>query len=92
MRIHEILSELTYGGSRCTKDCSGHRAGDLWGRRHPNDIPDFGNPSQSFTNGTAIAHQQIVNKRNGIKTSNPKVRDEKGKFQAYPGVQKRRKP
>lgn len=48
----EQLTELTFKGSQCTKDCSGHRAGYEWykkKRRNPNSW------SQSFNNGSALA-------------------------------------
>lgn len=47
------LDELTFKGSPCTKDCSGHRAGYEWslrkGKRHAASW------SRSFNNGAAIA-------------------------------------
>lgn len=46
------LDELTFKGSPCTVDCSGHRAGYEWWfrkRRTPNSW------SQSFNNGAALA-------------------------------------
>ena len=48
----EQLDELTFKGSPCTKDCSGHRAGYEWylsKRRIPMSR------SQSFDNGAALA-------------------------------------
>jgi hypothetical protein len=48
----EQLDELSFHGSPCTKDCSGHRAGYAWykrKRKNPNSH------SQSFNNGAAIA-------------------------------------
>ena len=48
----EQLDELTFRGSPCTVDCSGHRAGYEWYKRKgrtPNSR------SQSFNNGAAIA-------------------------------------
>lgn len=54
--MSEILSELTFGGSRCTKDCSGHRAGWSWSMRKPNK--NCASRSPSFTNGCNIAKQQ----------------------------------
>jgi hypothetical protein len=48
----EQLDELTFRGSECTKDCSGHRAGyEWWARklRMPNSRSD------SFNKGAAIA-------------------------------------
>ena len=48
----EQLDELSFHGSPCTRDCSGHRAGYEWYKRkrqQPNSR------SQSFNNGAAIA-------------------------------------
>ena len=48
----EQLDELTFRGSQCTVDCSGHRAGYEWYQRKqrtPNSR------STSFNNGAAIA-------------------------------------
>ena len=48
----EQLDELTFKGSQCTVDCSGHRAGYEWYQRKqrtPNSR------STSFNNGPAIA-------------------------------------
>lgn len=48
----EQIDELTFKGSPCTIDCSGHRAGYEWyqrKRRTPNSW------SNSFNNGAAIA-------------------------------------
>lgn len=48
----EQLDELTFKGSQCTIDCSGHRAGYEWYKRKgltPNSW------SPSFNNGAAIA-------------------------------------
>ena len=48
----EQLDELSFLGSQCTKDCSGHRAGYRWfkrNRRRPNSA------STSFNNGAALA-------------------------------------
>lgn len=52
----EQLDELTFHGSQCTKDCSGHRAGYEWYKRK-------GRPplsrSNSFNKGAAIAARGI---------------------------------
>ena len=53
MRISELLTELTFMGSPCTKDCSGHIAGYKWGQRNGGTIA--ASPSNSFNNGTKIA-------------------------------------
>ena len=49
----EQLSELSFLGSPCTKDCSGHRAGYAWSNRHGGI--DAASWSQSFNNGAALA-------------------------------------
>jgi len=48
----EQLDELTFKGSPCTRDCSGHRAGYEWYKRQRR-IPM--SRSQSFDNGAALA-------------------------------------
>lgn len=52
----EQLDELTFHGSQCTKDCSGHRAGYEWYKRK-------GRPplskSPSFNKGAAIAARGV---------------------------------
>lgn len=47
------LDELTFKGSPCTKDCSGHRAGYAWSRARGNI--HAASWSRSFNNGAAIA-------------------------------------
>lgn len=47
------LRELSFLGSPCTKDCSGHRAGYAWSNRHGGI--DAASWSQSFNNGAALA-------------------------------------
>ena len=49
----EHLDELTFKGSPCTKDCSGHRAGYEWSQRRGG--VDAASWSRSFNNGAAIA-------------------------------------
>lgn len=46
------LDELSFLGSQCTKDCSGHRAGYDWYKRKGRD--PFSH-SQSFNNGAGLA-------------------------------------
>jgi hypothetical protein len=48
----EPLAELTFKGSPCTQDCSGHRAGYEWYKRRRR-IPM--SRSRSFDNGAALA-------------------------------------
>ena len=47
------LEELTFLGSQCTKDCSGHRAGYYWSQaRGGTQVPNSWSPS--FNNGAAL--------------------------------------
>lgn len=78
MLINEILNELTFGGSRCTKDCSGHKAGYRWALRKGAVFAN--SPSPSFNNGVNIAAAQM---KAGLVKS-PKVRDERGRFYYNP--------
>lgn len=48
----EQLDELSFMGSQCTKDCSGHRAGYKWYKRRGYEPASW---SRSFNNGAAIA-------------------------------------
>jgi len=48
----EQLNELSFMGSQCTKDCSGHRAGYEWYKRRGYEPASWSN---SFNNGAAIA-------------------------------------
>ena len=45
----EQLDELTFLGSQCTKDCSGHRAGYEWSQRKGGT--DAASRSPSFNKG-----------------------------------------
>jgi hypothetical protein len=49
----EQLDELTFMGSECTKDCSGHRAGYAWSVRKGR-VPAQ-SWSSSFNKGAALA-------------------------------------
>jgi hypothetical protein len=46
------LDELSFMGSQCTKDCSGHRAGYSWYKKKGYEPASWSN---SFNNGAAIA-------------------------------------
>lgn len=46
------LDELSFLGSQCTKDCSGHRAGYNWYKQKGRDPLSH---SQSFNNGAGLA-------------------------------------
>ena len=48
----EQLDELSFLGSPCTKDCSGHRAGYYWSAARGNKTANSW--SQSFNNGAGL--------------------------------------
>lgn len=89
MRIWELLSEeqlneLTFKGSPCTKDCSGHIAGYKWGELHPGVIAD--GPSNSFNNGTKIAAAERKKRRAGIpRRGQPTLRGQQQPLRGQPG-------
>jgi hypothetical protein len=80
MLIKEILNELTFGGSRCTKDCSGHKAGYRWALRKGATFAN--SPSPSFNAGVKIGGAQL---KTGLVNA-PKVRDERGRFHIHPRI------
>jgi hypothetical protein len=51
-KAEEQLDELTFRGSECTKDCSGHRAGYDWSRRRAGLTPNSRSPS--FNKGAEL--------------------------------------
>ncbi len=79
MRIKDVLSELTFQGSPCTKDCSGHQAGYAWQKARAGTAPCASN-NQSFNNGCEIAKKQVQDK----KVVRPKVRSPQGRFAPNP--------
>ena len=74
----EIMKELTFHGSKCTKDCSGHRAGWQWARAK--QATSSASHSQSFNNGANINIHQRSQGKNLI---GPSIRNDKGKFQKF---------
>lgn len=54
----EQLRELSFLGSECTKDCSGHRAGYNWSKSKGN-IQGNSPYSPSFNKGAALAAQGL---------------------------------
>ena len=54
MRIAELLTELSFMGHTCTKDCSGHAAGYAYAQKKGLKAPT-NTPSKSFDFGTGIA-------------------------------------
>jgi hypothetical protein len=75
-----LLTELTFGGSRCTKDCSGHKAGYRWALRKGKVSSN--SPSPSFDAGSKIGAAQLKTGQVAM----PKVRDERGKFSPHPKI------
>lgn len=56
--LDKSLNELTFMGSQCTKDCSGHRAGYNWSKARGG--VDANSPfSPSFNKGAAIGKQEL---------------------------------
>ena len=74
MRINEILCEFNFYGRKCTKDCSGHKAGWYWAKKKavPNSA-SCASKSPSLTGGCETTVNQT-------KLQHPRVRNEKGKF------------
>ena len=60
MRIKDIVTELDFMGSPCTKDCSGHSAGYDWSTKHGGRYA--ASRSNSFNNGARIA-VNVLNRR-----------------------------
>ena len=58
IHLDEQLNELTFHGSVCTKDCSGHRAGYKWSLDR-GGVENPASPSQSFINGANIAVRKL---------------------------------
>ena len=83
MKVKDVINELSFQGSRCTKDCSGHFAGYKWAKeKSPSQPCQSTNPS--FNAGCEIARNQIA----AGKTSTPKVRDDKGRFSRNPKLKR----
>ena len=78
--FEEPLDELTFHGSQCTKDCSGHKAGFDWNKRRGGVSPCDGS-SQSFNNGCNIATDP--------KVTRPKIRNAQGKFATGPSPRRK---
>jgi hypothetical protein len=60
MRIKDIVTELDFMGSPCTKDCSGHMAGYDWSMNRGGS--QAASRSNSFNNGAGIA-VNVLNQR-----------------------------
>jgi hypothetical protein len=78
-RVDQQLDELSFMGSPCTKDCSGHRAGYEWSKARGG--VDANSPySPSFNKGAAIGKQELTKPQPKPKTVQPQnpVRPIKG--------------
>lgn len=71
------MSNLSFYGSRCTKDCSGHDAGWKWRRANPNATVQT--RSNSFLSGTVIRDIQAAQGTNLIGTVARNIKT--GRFQ-----------
>ena len=60
MQISELLFELDFQGSPCTKDCSGHTAGYAWAKKPGKK--DCNSKNASFNAGCNIAKKQAAPK------------------------------
>ena len=79
MLLRDIITELTFQGRPCTKDCSGHAAGYRYARSR-NKLDPCDSSSPSFNDGCDIAATQMkVNK-----VVRPKVRGAGGRFVQNP--------
>lgn len=70
-------SDLSFYGSSCTRDCSGHNSGWKWRRDNPTSTVK--SPSSSFVAGAAIRDLQMISGTNLIGTAARNIRT--GKFQ-----------
>lgn len=78
MRITDLLNEqqldeLSFMGSQCTKDCSGHRAGYKWSLDR-GGVENPASPSQSFINGSNIGHRQVQNNKQQRKQGGGRIK------------------
>jgi len=81
MKIREIISELTFHGSQCTKDCSGHRAGWYWSKQKGhNSSSNRTGGSDSFKKGCDIGVKQ---RAAGLNPIGPSIRGAKGRFTKF---------
>lgn len=59
MRLIDLF-ELTFMGSACTKDCSGHKAGFNWSTKRGGKLANSWSPS--FNKGSALAIKRPTNR------------------------------
>lgn len=87
MRLNELLNELTFHGSKCTKDCGGHSAGFAYAMQNKGTTA-CNSSSPSFNKGCEIAADQ---QKTGV-VRRPKIRDVRGKFAPKPQAKPAAKP
>mgnify|MGYP006268084759 CR=1 FL=1 len=86
MKLHEFLteqqlSELTFFGSPCTKDCSGHKAGYEYANKKGLSSHFTGDPrTPSFNNGVNI---KVDQKSKGLNPISGGIRGDNGRFQKF---------
>lgn len=77
----ESPSGLTFFGSPCTKDCSGHIAGYKWAKRKNKLPPVTGDPrTPSFFNGANINATQRASNIHTISTG---IKNRAGQWQKF---------
>ena len=64
IHLDENLMELTFHGSQCTKDCSGHKAGYAWSAAR-GGVQNPASHSPSFVKGSNIAHRMMHARKQG---------------------------
>lgn len=77
MRIAELLTELSFMGRTCTKDCSGHQAGYEYGLRNGLKAPT-NTASKSFDSGTDLAVIGLKSKKVTPKPQPPEEEENTG--------------
>lgn len=75
------MDELSFMGSQCTKDCSGHRAGYKWSLDR-GGVENPASPSQSFVNGSNIGARQIQNNKQKRTQGGGKIKGYQSQSQA----------
>lgn len=88
MRIHEIITELTYSGLSynglpCTKDCAGNSRGFAWSRQHDIKDPDVCRSNNGHPSFTLACRKNAADQRDGKYKIKPPVRSATGKFQKF---------
>ena len=83
MRIHEIITELTFNGHPCTKDCSGHMAGKDFVLRTRLTDPTKCRSNNSHGSFTWACKDTAERLKKGHVQIAPMIRGDKGKFQKF---------